>query len=553
MRDRMKYIGFYRVFVIVWMSAKFMLQLFWFQKTNRIWDEETKRKWDDMMAKQAREYRIKSIRLGGLLIKFGQFLSSRADLLPQVFIKELEGLVDRVKPVPFFYSKKIIEEEWGGDLEEFLEDMEEEPVASASIGEVYKASLKDGTPVAIKVQRYRVKEIFQMDFKALRIVFWMLRRFSSYGKKADLQALYREIVTVMSNELDFKKELQNGNHFKKRFKDMENVYIPEYYNDLSTQRVLVMEWIEGARVTDIPFIKENGISREQVARTLFDLCVEQFLYTGMFHSDPHSGNLMLKADGTVVVIDFGMVGEIKKRDASYLRMMIQGFILDDYDQVIDALFKMNFLLDNADTERVKKMLRETVDMYLEGDFTKLDATIMNDIMEDIQQFVKNQPIQLPADYAFLGRATSIIIGVLTAVYPQIDLMAWGKPVIREWMSGADSKYGFYKDIAADTARPLLSLPRALVSFLESGDRDREWAAEKQQNHMFHQFYLFYTSLSFFTMIAGGVFGLYWYRSADLLLMWIGFAIGLMGAAGLLSFGRKHVKMMQAINTNRRGS
>nr|WP_243847148.1 lipopolysaccharide core heptose(II) kinase RfaY [Thalassobacillus devorans] len=534
------------------MSAKFMLQLFWFHKTNRIWDEETKRNWDNLMAKQAHEYRVKSIRLGGLLIKFGQFLSSRADLLPQVFIKELEGLVDRVKPVPFSYSKKIIEEEWGGELGEFLEYIEEEPVASASIGEVYKASLKDGTPVAIKVQRYRVKEIFQMDFKALRIVFWMLRRFSSYGKKADLQALYREIVTVMSNELDFKKELQNGNHFKKRFKDMENVYIPEYYNDLSTQRVLVMEWIEGARVTDIPFIKENGISREQVARTLFDLCVEQFLYTGMFHSDPHSGNLMLKADGTVVVIDFGMVGEIKKRDASYLRMMIQGFILDDYDQVIDALYKMNFLLGNADTERVKKMLRETVDMYLEGDFTKLDATIMNDIMEDIQQFVKNQPIQLPADYAFLGRATSIIIGVLTAVYPQIDLMAWGKPVIREWMSGADSKYGFYKDIAADTARPLLSLPRALVSFLESGDRDREWSAEKQQNHMFHQFYLFYASLSFFTMIAGGVFGLYWYRSADLLLMWIGFGVGLMGAAGLLSFGRKHVKMMQAINTNRRG-
>ncbi|GGD03771.1 ABC transporter [Thalassobacillus devorans] len=552
MRDRMKYIGIYRVFVIVWMSAKFMLQLFWFHKTNRIWDEETKRNWDNLMAKQAHEYRVKSIRLGGLLIKFGQFLSSRADLLPQVFIKELEGLVDRVKPVPFSYSKKIIEEEWGGELGEFLEYIEEEPVASASIGEVYKASLKDGTPVAIKVQRYRVKEIFQMDFKALRIVFWMLRRFSSYGKKADLQALYREIVTVMSNELDFKKELQNGNHFKKRFKDMENVYIPEYYNDLSTQRVLVMEWIEGARVTDIPFIKENGISREQVARTLFDLCVEQFLYTGMFHSDPHSGNLMLKADGTVVVIDFGMVGEIKKRDASYLRMMIQGFILDDYDQVIDALYKMNFLLGNADTERVKKMLRETVDMYLEGDFTKLDATIMNDIMEDIQQFVKNQPIQLPADYAFLGRATSIIIGVLTAVYPQIDLMAWGKPVIREWMSGADSKYGFYKDIAADTARPLLSLPRALVSFLESGDRDREWSAEKQQNHMFHQFYLFYASLSFFTMIAGGVFGLYWYRSADLLLMWIGFGVGLMGAAGLLSFGRKHVKMMQAINTNRRG-
>ncbi|MFG6113996.1 ABC1 kinase family protein [Halobacillus sp. MO56] len=552
MRDRMKYIGLYRITVIVWMSAKFMLQLLWFQKTHRIWDEETKRKWDDLMTKQAREYRVKSIRLGGLLIKFGQFLSSRADLLPDTFIRELEGLVDRVEPVPFSYSKKIMEEEWNGDLDEFLQDIDEEAVASASIGEVYKAKLNDGTPVAIKVQRYRVKDIFHMDFKALRIVFWMLRRFTEYGKKADLQALYKEIVTVMSNELDFKKELQNGNHFKKRFKDMENVYIPEYFNDYSTQRVLVMEWIEGARVTDLSFIKKNGISREQIARILFDLCVEQFLYTGMFHSDPHSGNLMLKADGTVVVIDFGMVGEIKKQDASYIRMMIQGFILDDYDQVIDALFKMNFLLENADTERVKKLLRETVDMYLDGDFTKLDATIMNDIMEDIQRFVKNQPIQLPADYAFLGRATSIIIGVLTAVYPQIDLMAWGKPVIREWMSGDDSKYGFYKDIAAETARPLLSLPRALVSYLESGDRDREWAAEKQQNQMFHQFYLFYTALSFLTAVAGGGLGIFWYRSAEVILMWTGFVVAILGVIGLLVFGRKHVKMMHAINLNRRG-
>ncbi|SEA71911.1 Predicted unusual protein kinase regulating ubiquinone biosynthesis, AarF/ABC1/UbiB family [Thalassobacillus cyri] len=552
MRDRMKYIALYRITIIVWMSAKFMLQLLWFQKTHRIWDEETKRKWDDLMTKQAREYRVKSIRLGGLLIKFGQFLSSRADLLPDTFIRELEGLVDRVEPVPFSYSKKILEEEWNGELEGFLQDIDQKAVASASIGEVYKATLNDGTPVAIKVQRYRVKDIFHMDFKALRIVFWMLRRFTEYGKKADLQALYKEIVTVMSNELDFKKELQNGNHFKKRFKDMENVYIPEYYNDFSTQRVLVMEWIEGARVTDLSFIKKHGISREKIARILFDLCVEQFLYTGMFHSDPHSGNLMLKADGTVVVIDFGMVGEIKKQDASYIRMMIQGFILDDYDQVIDALFKMNFLLENADTERVKKLLRETVDMYLDGDFTKLDATIMNDIMEDIQRFVKNQPIQLPADYAFLGRATSIIIGVLTAVYPQIDLMAWGKPVIREWMSGDDSKYGFYKDIAAETARPLLSVPRALVSYLESGDRDREWAAEKQQNHMFHQFYLFYAALSFLTAVAGGGFGIFWYRSADVLLMWVGFVLATFGVLGLLVFGRKHVKMMNTINMNRRG-
>ncbi|MBM7551834.1 ABC1 kinase family protein [Thalassobacillus pellis] len=550
MDGRWKYISIYRIAVIVWMSAKFMLQLFWFQKTRRIWDEETKQEWNDLLAKQAREYRIKSIRLGGLLIKFGQFLSSRADLLPEVFIKELEGLVDRVKPIEFKYSKEIIEEEWGGGMDEYLSDINEEAVASASIGEVYKGYLKDGTPVAIKVQRYRVKDIFHMDFKALRIVFWMLRKFSRFGKKADLVALYRELVTVMSNELDFKQELRNGTHFKKRFKDLPEVYIPDYYSDLSTQRVLVMEWIEGAKVTDLGFIKRNGISRERVARTLFDLCVEQFLKAGMFHSDPHPGNLMLKEDGTVVIIDFGMVGDIKKQDVNYIRKMIQGFILDDYDRVIQALKNMNFLLEHANTERLKKLLKETTEMYLDGEFRKLDANMMQYIMEDVQKLVKNQPIQLPADYAFLGRATSIIIGVLTTVYPQIDLMEWGKPVIREWMSGEESKTSFYKEVAGETVRPLMSFPRALIGFLESGDKDREWDVEKQRNYLFHQYYLFYGLLSFITMIAGAVLGLYMYEMQAAALMWVGVTVALLGLLGLFVNGVKHHQMVTTINQRR---
>ncbi|WP_181347735.1 AarF/ABC1/UbiB kinase family protein [Thalassobacillus sp. CUG 92003] len=546
MNKKRKYVPLFRVTLIVWMAVKFLLQITWFQKTHRIWDEETEREWEDLLAKQATEYRKKAIELGGLLIKFGQFLSSRGDLLPDSFIKELEGLVDRVKPVPFEYSRLILEEDWNDSIENVLQNINEEPVASASIGEVYQAWLKDGTPVALKVRRHRVKEIFHMDFKALRIVFWLLSRFTSYGKKADLKALYRELVTVISNELDFTKELKNGRHFKRRFKDFSSVYIPEYYQALSTQRVIVMEWIEGTKITDLSYMKHHQIDRQHVAKILFDLCVEQFLYTGMFHSDPHPGNLMIQEDGTVVVIDFGMVGEVKKRDAGYIRSMIQGFILDDYDKVIEALRSMNFLLDNANTEQVKKILKETADMYLEGGFDKLDAHTMNHIIEDIQTVVKEQPIQLPADYAFLGRATSIIVGVVTTIYPQVDLIQWGRPVIKDWMAGDDSSYSVYKEIAKETGRPLLSLPRALINFLEDGDQERDWEKQKQQNRFFHQYYMLYSCLAYMVILVGGSCGVAGVIYAVPVIIWTGFSFAGLGILGVLLAAIKHMGMIKHI-------
>ncbi|WP_173918508.1 AarF/ABC1/UbiB kinase family protein [Halobacillus sp. Marseille-Q1614] len=546
MNQRAKYISIYRVTVIVWMSLKFLIQIFWFKNTHRIWDQETKRKWERLLVKQAEEYRRKAIKLGGLLIKFGQFLSSRGDLLPRAFILELEGLVDRVEPVPFKYSKRTMEEDWNTSLEEVFRHIDEKPVASASIGEVYRAELLDGTSVAVKVQRHRVREIFQMDFKALRIVFFILSKFTRYGKKADLPALYREVVAVITNELDFTMELENGNHFRRRFRDFEKVYIPEYYSEWSTKRILVMEWIEGAKITDLTFIKRHQIDRRAVAKLLFDLCVEQFLFAGMFHSDPHPGNLMLKADGTVVLLDFGMVGEIKQRDANSIRLMVQGFILDDYDRVIDALWEMDFLLPNADTEQVKKLIKQTTDMYLDGDFDKLDAHLMNDILSDVQQFVKEQPIQLPADYAFLGRATSIIVGVLTSVYPQVDLVEWGRPVIKKWMTGEASNFSLYKQVAKDTVKPLMSLPRALIEYLVDGDKEREWKTETHQQTLFHQFYLFYSLISFMMIVAGtgGILYLNITGWSDYLpFAW---TIAVIGFGTLLMIGIRHYTMIKKI-------
>ncbi|WP_079528444.1 ABC1 kinase family protein [Halobacillus hunanensis] len=544
MSSRLKYISIYRIIVIVWMAVKFLLQIFWFQKRHRIWDKVTKRKWEEMFTKQAREYRRTAIRLGGLLIKFGQFLSSRADLLPRSFIKELEGLVDQVEPVPFHYSKGILEEEWGCSIAQSLQSLHESPVASASIGDVYRATLHDGTSVAIKVQRYRVREIFNVDFRAMRIVFFIIGKFTRYGEKADLPALYKEVVTVITNELDFRLELENGNRFKRRFKAFPSVYTPDYYQEMSTERVLTMEWIEGTKITDVAFMKKHGIQPEQVAKTLFDLSLEQFLFSGMFHSDPHSGNLMIRPDGTLVVIDFGMVGEVKQTDADSIRSMVQGFILEDYDRVVGALIEMDFLLAEADIDRVKKIIKQTTDLYLEGGFGKLDANKMNDIMDELQVFIKEQPIQLPADYAFLGRATSIVVGVLTTIYPQVDLIAWGRPVLKRWMSGTGSHTSFYKEIMRESAKPLLSLPRAIIQYLEDGNKQREWQRSKLQKKFFHQFYLLYGLFTFLVMVAGSGMVIYAVVGSSSLLLMLGLIIGGVGIFGMLIVAISHFRMIK---------
>lgn len=499
----MKYNSFYRIVSIVAMAFKFLFQIIWFNWSHRVWDETTTGKWERLLTSQAIVYRKKALMLEGLLIKFGQFLSTRADLLPEVFLKELEGLVDRVDPVPFEFSKQTLEEEWGCPLEDYLESMSDHPVASASIGEVYKARLHNGTDVAIKIRRYRVKEIFHTDFKALKIVFWMVNRFTRLGKKADLPSLYNELVRTTNRELDFQQELGHGLYFKERYKESDDIYVPKFYEDLSTRKILVMEWIEGAKVTDLSFIKSHHIEREYLAKRIFHLFVDQFLNDGYFHADPHPGNLLLKADGTLVMIDFGMVGEVKKEDTKYIKNMIKGFVFDDYDAIIEALKHMHFLLPHTNEQRVKNVLKDFAAIYLSNDVTEFDAGTLKSLFKDLQAFVKEQPIQLPADFAFLGRAGNIVMGVLTVIYPSIDLKEWGKPLVKEWMTGKNqSDLSFYTEIIRDSVKPLLYLPQSIINKLNEGERERHLKKEMFYQKSLQKVYMFYAVLTFIIFIMG---------------------------------------------------
>ncbi|WP_087973679.1 ABC1 kinase family protein [Oceanobacillus rekensis] len=502
MRKLFKYNILYRSTIIIWLAVKFIIKIYYFNFNNKIWDRKTVQKWDNMLYHMAVEYRKKAERLGGVLIKLGQFLSTRTDFLPEVFIKELDGLVDRVPPMPYETALSSIEKEWGTTIYEPLADIGDSAIASASIGDVYRGTLKDGTPVAIKVRRHRIEEVFHKDFIALRIVFWILKVFTAFGKKADLNSLYKELVHVMNRELDYEQELEFGEYFSDRYKDNEDIHIPTYYNHLCTEKVLVMEWVDGAKITDTLFMQQHHINIEKTTKNLFDHYIDQFLNPGKFHADPHAGNILIKKDGTIAIIDFGMVGEIKKEDTEQFKLLVQGFIIDNYDIVLSALDKMNFILPNADRKKLKKVIKETVDMYSDGSLKNIDSKVMSQLNEDISLIVKDQPIQLPANYAYLLRAVSIVVGILFTIYPEMDVKKWAIPKIKKWFGRRSIVESVTRQYVKNLTEPIEAYPRALLNFLENGVKDRKWDKEKHHVQMKHQFYLLVEVLSFMMILTG---------------------------------------------------
>ncbi|MDG5786345.1 AarF/UbiB family protein [Evansella sp. AB-P1] len=498
----MKQLSLYRITVIVSMFIKFIFQVYMFNKKNKNWDTTTYEAWENLLRKQAEEYRIKAIKLQGLLIKVGQFLSTRADIFPQAFLEELTDLIDQVPPVPVEVSKRILKKEWNREIDDILLNLSNKPVASASIGEVYKGTLHNGQEVAIKIQRHDIDKIIKKDFKALRIVLWIAKKFTTIGKKADLSALYKEMVITISDELNYEKELKNGQYFQSRFQENKKIYIPQFYEEYSTKRVLVMEWINGAKITDIPYLTKHHIDREKVGKELFDFFVEQLLDYGTFHADPHQGNILITKTGTIVLIDFGMIGFVDRHDTLMLRQMIQGFVLKDYQLIIKQLEELGFLLPHANKRQLQTILKHGVEAYLDESLIALDQALIERIFDDLQDLVRNQPIQLPAEYAFLGRAASIALGVLTIVDPKIDFIELGKPVVQKWLneSNGEQEKSFQYDLLKDAAKPLLHVPKNLNQWLEAPKQQLEQSERQQWNSYEQARKLLVTVFSFITFI-----------------------------------------------------
>jgi predicted unusual protein kinase regulating ubiquinone biosynthesis (AarF/ABC1/UbiB family) len=451
--------------------------------------------------RRAIRFRETAIELGGVLIKLGQYLSARYDLLPDEWIEELSKLQDAVPSVDFSELQPIIEKDFNAPLSELFQKIDSKPLASASLGQVHEAWLPDGRHVAVKVRRPRIEIIIEADLEALNRVIDFLSRRTDLGKLADLRGIAREFNVTLRRELDYVEEANNAEAIKQNLKDLKRVYVPEVVRERSSKRVLTTEFIDGIKVTNFAALEAAGIDRYLTARVLANAYLNQILIDGHFHADPHPGNLLVRNNGNgveLVFLDFGMVGVIEPKMKAGLRKLVFAAVSRNVDGIVNALNDLGFIKKPEDEDKVRVAVSFVVDKFIGINLGQLKEMNFRKAFEEVNYIVYSQPIYLPADFSFLSRALETLIGLCTNLSPQLDFIEEAKPFLKRAVLGDSAKSntgsvkpepensassdssGFLEYIfnpvfleqVRSTVTQLVTLPRDLSNTLERLERGR---------------------------------------------------------------------------------
>lgn len=425
-------------------------------------------------------FRQTALKLGVLMIKLGQFLSTRADLLPERAIAAISSLQDEVPAAPFSHVVYSIETELKRPIDEIFSYFERKATAAASLGQVHKATLATGEEVAVKIQRPNIEQLVKMDLSTLRFVIWVINRFVNTSDFIDLKGVYREFEQTVFEEIDYVREAANAQRFKEMFKDDPTIYIPTIYDSYTTRHVIIMEWIDGIKINDYPEIEARGMDRLVVATRTVQAYFYQFFTEGFFHADPHPGNIFVKrdsdaADPVIAFIDFGMVGRLTKTMKKSLTGLFLAVLGRDPRGLVSSLKDLGFIGEKANMAAIEKGLGLMMDQYFGITLGEARDLEISSVAQEIEELLYGQPFQIPAQFAFSGRAVSTLVGVATGLAPNFNFVDVATPYARKFLGlDAESAGQTIQQVlqqVLESGRLLLSLPRSLeriVNKLEAG-------------------------------------------------------------------------------------
>ena len=380
--------------------------------------------------KQAVWLKDELIRLGPTFIKIGQSMGTRADLLPLPFVKELGTLVDQVPPFPNQVAYSIIEKELGRKISEVYADFDLEPIAAASLGQVYRAHRHTGEEVAVKVQRPNLDAIIKADIVILKKVARFAERFPQLNENADWPGMLSEFDQTVHEEMDYAAEGRNAERFRESFKTWTNVHVPTIYWNATTGKVLTMEFINGTKVTDLAGQERQNISPAKVNRLLIKTYLKQLLEDGFFHADPHPGNLLVMADGRLAFFDFGMVGRITPELQAKMIDAFFHVVSKDPSGIAQDLVDLNFLKPGTAHEAVKPVVERMFEFHFN---LKLKDVNFKELTYDLADVMYDYPFRLPSNFTYIMRALMTLEGIGIITDPEFNFFETAKPYAKEFM------------------------------------------------------------------------------------------------------------------------
>ncbi|WP_055074335.1 AarF/ABC1/UbiB kinase family protein [Pseudanabaena sp. 'Roaring Creek'] len=377
------------------------------------------------LKKLAIESRKLLTRLGPAFIKIGQALSTRPDIVPPIFMDELAELQDQLPPFPNEIAFQFIRDALGADPLDVYAEISDNPIAAASLGQVYKGKLKTGELVAIKVQRPDIASGIALDMYILRgIATWLKKTFKFV--RTNLAAILDEFASRIFEEMDYTFEGQNAEKFAKFYGELEGIYVPKIYWQYTAKRVLTMEWIEGIKLTNVEKVKELGFNSRHIIEVGVQCSLRQLLDYGYFHADPHPGNLLVMGDGKLAYLDFGMMSEVSAEQRFGLIEAIVHLVNRDFAALSKDYVRLGFLTEDIDFTAIVPALSEVFNPPEGQSLTQMD---FKDMTDQLSQIMYDYPFQVPAYYALIIRSLVTLEGIAFSVDPNFKVLAVAYPYV----------------------------------------------------------------------------------------------------------------------------
>lgn len=429
------------------------------------------------------------IDLGSTFIKVGQFLSTRSDILPREYIEALSGLQDSLPPMSYIEVKSIVERELRKPIECIFKSFNEEPIASASIGQVHKALLISGLDVVVKVQRPDLSELFYEDLAILRCIVTFFERYTRIGKEREWVQIVDEIGKTLFEEIDFIQEGRNADHLRRNLHYEERISIPKIFWQYTTRKLITIEFVPGIKITDIESLKENNIDTKDLALVLTHAYFKQVFEDGFFHADPHPGNIVVKKDGTIVFYDFGMVGRINENIRAELANVLLSIVGNDTSTLLNTLKKLELLKQNVDVEPIKRVFENVLYKYYDG--SKLEDLDFDGLEDDLKILFKDKPMKLPSKFTYTLRATGALEGVCRTLDPDFSLVKAATPYFQNWLIDKErtSTWAYLKAAfpthskLIDKIKVYLEVLKDLPKYASEAEKSKE---EKEENKILGQ-------------------------------------------------------------------